>query len=92
MFKDICAGVGLVVLVILVTMLSIWLIREIVNWLIDKLFKCKHKWEFYDCGYTPDSFYIELRCKKCREIKHIECDIDVTKWDIEYIEQRRDFK
>lgn len=30
-------------------------------------------------------FYIELRCEKCREIKHIECDIDTTKWDIEYI-------
>ena len=45
MFKDVCAGVGLVVLVILVAALSVWVMKEIVNWLIDKLFKCKHEWE-----------------------------------------------
>lgn len=86
MFKDVCAGVGLVVLIILGAALCVWLIREIVNWLIDKLFKCKHEWEFSDCGnYGCMSDYIELQCKKCGEIKHIECDIDTTKWSIEYI-------
>lgn len=83
MIRDIFAIIGIAITMVL----FMWVLRE----LIDKIVDCiignwhKHKWEFYDCGYTPDSFYIELRCKKCGEIKHIECDIDTTKWDIEYI-------
>lgn len=84
MIRDIFAMIGIAITMVL----FMWALRE----LIDKVVNCiirnwhKHKWEFYDCGYTPDSFYIELRCKKCGEIKHIECDIDTTKWDIKYME------
>lgn len=88
MIRDIFAIIG----VAITMLLFMWALRE----LIDKIVDCiignwhKHKWEFYDCGYTPDffypdSFYIELRCKKCGEIKQIECDIDTTKWDIKYM-------
>lgn len=80
MIRDIFASIGVGASATLVTVLFI----ELLEYFKQK--KCKHKWEFYDCGYTHDSFYIELRCKKCGEIKHIECDIDTTKWDIEYTE------
>ncbi len=80
MIRDIFAMIGLGTSITIFTVLFI----ELLEYFNRK--RCKHKWEFYDCGYTPESFYIELRCKKCREIKHIECDIDTTKWDIEYTE------
>lgn len=79
MIRDIFAMIGLGTFVTILMVLFI----ELLEYFNQK--KCKHKWEFYDCGYTPmASSYIELRCKKCGEIKHIECDIDTTKWDIEY--------
>lgn len=84
MIRDIFAIIGIEITMVL----FMWALRE----LIDKIINCiirnwhKHKWEFYDCGYYGDmSSYIELRCKKCGEIKVIECDIDTSKWDIEYI-------
>lgn len=80
MIRDIFAIIGLGASEMLFIILSI----ELLEYFNQK--RCKHKWEFYDCGYTPDSSYIELRCKKCGEIKQIECDIDATKWDIEYTE------
>ena len=86
-FETLCAGTGLIVIVILGFEILLWLIVEIMDWLTDKFFKCKHVWEFDDCGYTYDSSYIELKCKKCGEIKHIECDIDTTKWSIKYIQE-----
>ena len=79
MIRDIFAMIGLGTSVTILMVLFIKLLEYF------NRKRCKHKWEFYDCGYTHDSFYIELRCKKCGEIKHIECDIDIAKWDIEYI-------
>lgn len=82
MIRDIFAIVGIAITILL----FMWALRELIDKVIDCITKSrhKHKWEFYDCGYTHDSFYIGLRCKKCGEIKQIECDIDTTKWDIEY--------
>jgi hypothetical protein len=75
-------GIGITML------LFMWALRELIGKVVNCMIRSrhKHKWEFYDCGYTYGSSYIELRCKKCGEIKHIECDIDTTKWDIEYTE------
>lgn len=78
MIRDIFTMIGLGTFVMILMILFI----ELLEYFNRK--RCKHKWEFYDCGYTPEFFYIELRCKKCGEVKHIECDIDTTKWDIEY--------
>ena len=78
MIRDIFAIIGIGAS----EMLLIALFIELLEYFNRK--SCKHKWEFYDCGYTPDSSYIEIRCKKCGEIKQIECDIDTTKWDIKY--------
>lgn len=82
MIRDIFAIIGIAITMLL----FMWALRELIDKVVDCIIRNwhKHKWEFYDCGYTPESFYIELRCKKCGEIKHIECDIDTTKWSIEY--------
>lgn len=85
MIRDVFAIIG----VAITMLLFMWALRELIDKVIDCIIKSwhKHKWKFHDCGYTPDSSYIELRCKKCGEIKHIECDIDTTKWSIEYIQE-----
>ena len=80
-FETLCAGTGLIVFIILGFVILFWLITNLVDWLTNKLFECKHKWEFDDCG---DNF-IQLECKKCGEVKYIECDVDESKWNIEYI-------
>lgn len=80
-FETLCAGTGLIVIVILGFIILLWLIVEIMDWLTDKFFKCKHVWEFDDCG---DNF-IQIKCKKCDEVKYIECDINESEWNIEYI-------
>lgn len=80
MIRDIFAMIGLGASIMLLMVLFI----ELLEYFNRK--RCKHKWEFYDCGYKPmASSYIELRCKKCGEIKHIDCDIDESQWNIEYI-------
>lgn len=92
MIRDIFAIIGVAITMLLFMCALRELTEKVVNYIIKS--GHEHKWEFYDCGctydcsYTPESSYIELRCKKCGEIKHIECDIDITKWDIEYIEKR----
>lgn len=83
MIRDIFAIIG----VAITMLLFMYALRELTEKVVNCIIKSghEHKWEFYDYGYTSESSYIELRCKKCGEIKHIECDIDITKWDIEYI-------
>lgn len=79
-FETLCTGTGFIVIVILGSAIMFWLIANLVDWLTNKLFECKHKWEFDDCG---DNF-IQIRCKKCDEVKYIECDINESEWNIEY--------
>lgn len=81
MFEDLCTTTGFIVFCLLGAAFGLWMIDKMVTWLIEKFYGCKHEWEFYDCG---DDF-IQIKCKKCDEIKLIECDINKSEWKIEYI-------